>query len=106
MGSARKLPNPKRANAPLRCDYSKAFAKDRKRIERAGRQDLVRAKRGMLLLIANDGPLDAGWLDHALTGELRGCREFHAGGDLLVLYERTADAILFARIGTHAELFE
>ena len=31
MGSARKLPNPKRANAPLRCDYSKAFAKELRR---------------------------------------------------------------------------
>ncbi len=38
----------------------------------------------MLLLIANDGPLGAEWLDHPLKGEWEGHRECHIGGDFLL----------------------
>lgn len=62
----------------------------------------------MVQLIANNGPLPAEFLDHDLTGGWSGYREFHAGGDLLVIYllKEKEDAIIFTRIGTHAELFE
>lgn len=60
----------------------------------------------MLRVIANEDPLPAEFLDHELGGEWSGHREFHAGGDLLVIYLRRPDAVIFSRIGTHAELFE
>jgi mRNA interferase YafQ len=60
----------------------------------------------MLRLIANEAPLPPEFLDHELIGDWGGHREFHAGGDLLVIYLRRADAVIFSRIGTHAELFE
>lgn len=60
----------------------------------------------MLRLIANESPLPAEFLDHELTGEWCGHRESHAGGDLLVIYLRRADAVIFSRIGSHADLFE
>ena len=60
----------------------------------------------MVRLIANDGPLPPEFLDHPLNGEWSGHREFHAGGDLLVIYLIKGDSIIFVRIGTHAELFE
>ena len=66
-------------------------------------------KEAMLLLIANDAPLGAEWLDHALKGDWANHRECHIGGDFLLIY-RIDDAIkissiVFVRAGTHADLF-
>ena len=38
---------------------------------------MVRLKEAMILLIANDVPLGAEWLDHALKGEWADHRECH-----------------------------
>jgi mRNA interferase YafQ len=50
------------------------------------------------------------WQDHALSGTWEGHRECHVGGDFLLIYrlhgKAPADAIAFARAGTHADLFE
>jgi len=63
----------------------------------------------MVLLIANDAPLPPEWRDHALTGNWRGHRECHIGGDFLLIYRlddtTKLGAIFFVRTGTHAELF-
>jgi mRNA interferase YafQ len=42
--------------------------KDRERLAHSGRYDLSLLKHVMLLLIANDVPLGAEWLDPALAG--------------------------------------
>ena len=97
--------NAKRVDPPLRNDYTSRFLKDWTHIAKAGRQDLARAKQGMKALIANEGPLPPEYRDHALNGEWMNHREFHAGGDLLVIYLRKNDSIIFERIGTHTELF-
>ena len=73
-----------------------------------------RLKEAMLLLIANDAPLSAEWLDHPLKsgkgGEWEGHRECHVGGDFLLAYRlddtRPSGLIVFVRAGTHAELFK
>ena len=66
-----------------------------------------RLKEAMLLLVANDAPLSPEYLDHELTGEWKGFRECHIGGDFLLIYELQADGeIIFTRTGTHADLFE
>ena len=44
--------------------------------------------------------------DHALIGNWDGYREFHLGGDVLVIYKVTEDEIILTRIGTHSQLFE
>jgi mRNA interferase YafQ len=63
----------------------------------------------MLLLVANDGPLPAEWLDHTLTGDWRGHRECHVGGDFLLIYRLDESVktglVVFVRSGTHSELF-
>ena len=63
----------------------------------------------MLLLIANDGPLGAEWLDHPLKGNWEGHLECHIGGDFLLVYKLGVigkhELIVFVRTGTHAELF-
>lgn len=64
-----------------------------------------RLKEVMLLLIANDAPLGPEWLDHPLKGEWAEYRECHVGGDFLLIYQVKGNAIVFVRVGTHAELF-
>jgi len=41
----------------------------------------------MLLLIANDAPLGAEWVDHPLKGDWADHRECHIGGDFLLAYK-------------------
>lgn len=57
-------------------------------------------------LLANDKPLPPSANDHALSGEYADTREFHIGGDKLVIYLIKDDEIRLLRIGTHAQLFK
>ncbi len=43
--------------------------------------------------------------DHALLGEYLDCREFHLGGDMLLIYLIVEEEVTLLRIGTHAQLF-
>jgi mRNA interferase YafQ len=44
--------------------------------------------------------------DHALSGNYKDCREFHLGGDMLIIYiESAVDEVILMRIGTHSQLF-
>ena len=45
--------------------------------------------------------------DHSLNGEYLDCREFHIGGDMLVIYLLNEDSeVVLLRIGTHSQLFK
>jgi len=57
-----------------------------------------------LLLEGKELPAEA--RDHMLKGEWQGCREFHLGGDLLLIYISNDDAVILVRIGTHSQLFK
>lgn len=105
-----RTPASRRATPPRASDYAKTFLKDWERLSRSGRHDLHRLKEAMLLLIAKDAPLGPEWRDHPLKGEWAGYRECHVGGDFLLIYRLSepagkADAIVFIRAGTHADLF-
>ena len=43
--------------------------------------------------------------EHALKGKYNSFREFHLGGDMLVIYYKNSDEIILSRIGTHSQLF-
>ena len=43
--------------------------------------------------------------DHALVGNFADCREFHLGGDVLVIYLINKTDITLLRIGSHSQLF-
>ena len=72
---------------------------------------MKRLKAVMLQLIANDAPLGPEQKDHPLKGVWAKYREYHVGGDFLLIY-RTDDTdgpggtVYFTRVGTHAELFK
>ena len=67
-------------------------------------------KEVMLLLIANNAPLGAEWLDHPLKGNWEGHRECHVGGDFLLVYKiadgTKPEIVIFTAAGTHADLFD
>ena len=97
----------KRAKQLRSSDKSKQFVKDWEQLSHSGRYDMNRLKFAMLLLIANDEPLPPEYLDHELTGEWKGYRECHIGGDFLLIYDLRSDgSIIFTRTGSHADLFD
>ncbi len=106
MPSTKKSASSKRASLPRAADYAKSFVKDWDRLSRSGRFNMQHLKEVMLLLIANDAPLGAVWLDHALKGEWADHRECHIGGDFLLVYQVEGNSINFVRAGTHSDLFE
>ena len=105
MVSINKQATAKRAPLPRKSDYTRHFVKDWERLVHSGKQDMQRLKDAMLLLIANNGPLPAEWVDHELGGDWADHRECHAKGDLLLIYKLNADGVIFVRAGTHSELF-
>lgn len=44
--------------------------------------------------------------DHELIGEYKGFREFHLGGDMLLIYKVVNDVLYLQRMGTHSQLFK
>lgn len=110
------MPSPKKASKsaavsiPRSTDYSRAFLKDWTSLVHSGRYDMTRLKEVMLLLIENSGPLGPEWKDHELIGPWADHRECHVGGDFLLIYtlekKGSYEALAFARVGTHAQLFE
>jgi mRNA interferase YafQ len=105
--TSKKPAQQKRANLPRRSDRTGRFVKDWERLSHSGRYDMRHLKEIMLLLIANDAPLPPEYRDHELVGEWAGFRECHIGGDFLLIYDlRQGGSVIFARAGTHADLFE
>ena len=57
-----------------------------------------------LAALSKGDSLPEQYRDHALKGRLANYREFHLGGDLLVLYSVENDIIYLIRLGTHADI--
>jgi mRNA interferase YafQ len=57
--------------------------------------------------LANGETLDEKYKDHALVGNLVGCRECHIKPDLLLVYRISDDILELAliEVGSHSELF-
>lgn len=102
----KKHASARRAACPLAASCTKHFSKDWEKLSRSGRYDMRQLKEAMLLLIANDGPLGSGRLDHPLNGEWADFCERHIGGDFLLIYRLEGEIVVFAHAGTHSELFE
>jgi len=57
--------------------------------------------------LKNDTALPEESKDHTLNGEYSDCREFHLGGDVLLIYLiNSENEIILLRIGSHAQLFK
>lgn len=58
-----------------------------------------------IALLGDNKPLPIEAKDHSLKGQYLDCREFHLGGDVLVIYLLAKQNIILLRIGSHAQLF-
>ncbi|MCL2661308.1 MAG: type II toxin-antitoxin system YafQ family toxin [Acidobacteriaceae bacterium] len=59
----------------------------------------------VISLLAQDIPLHARYLDHALIGEWKDHRDCHIRPDLVLIYRKPDDATLqLVRLGSHAQL--
>lgn len=91
---------------PRSSDRTGEFKKDWERLEGSGRYDMSQLKTVMMHLIANDGPLPEEYLDHPLSGNYKDHRDCHINGDWVLIYQITKTSVIFARTGTHSELFK
>jgi mRNA interferase YafQ len=82
----------------------KFFRKDELKVKLTDEQYQKRVE--YLALLLKDEPLPSEALDHSLTGEYKGFREFHLAGDILIIYTIEDDIIYLQRIGTHTQLFK
>ena len=86
---------------PLR--FAGAFRKDLKRITRRGyRLDDLDT---IVTAIRRGERLAPSVRSHPLKGEWGGYWECHVAPDWLLIYKVTAEEVLLARTGTHADLF-
>ncbi|OQX13617.1 MAG: hypothetical protein BWK73_11710 [Thiothrix lacustris] len=56
--------------------------------------------------LLDDQPLPPEARDHALQGEWNDFREFHLGGDTLLIYQTDEQFVYLTRLGSHAQLFK
>jgi len=87
----------------LALERSKVYKKDLKK------QNLSNQHYAKYILyvgyLLNQKELPKEALDHSLSGEWSGYREFHISGDLLLIYKIVNNALWLVRIGSHSELF-
>lgn len=56
--------------------------------------------------LLNNEPLPPEAKDHSLQGEWSDFREFHLGGDMLLIYQTDEQQVYLTRLGSHAQLFK
>ena len=89
---------------PLKLCRHKLFKKD---VAKAKMTDVQYAKLiRYIALLLEEKTLPEESRDHGLKGEWQGYREFHLGGDLLLIYLVEGDSLILVRLGTHSQLFE
>lgn len=87
----------------MRLKRHRSFIKDFKKVSRADSQF---EKFIQFLNCLREGEaLPPESKDHALLGEYQDCREFHLGGDMLIIYMLGEEEVILLRIGTHSQLF-
>ncbi len=83
---------------------TKIFKKDYQKLKMTDGQYEKYIKFLSLLLEGKNLPFEA--RNHSLIGNYSGFKEFHLGGDLLVIYCIEDDVLRLTRIGTHSQLFK
>ena len=89
---------------PLKLLRHKLFKKDILRVKLADTQYSKFIIYVALLLEGKVLPEES--RDHSLKGEWQGYREFHLGGDILLIYLMNDESVVLVRIGTHSQLFK
>lgn len=84
----------------------KIFKKDIDKVTLTDQQFTKMIQYLSLLTEGNDLPIES--KDHSLNGDWKSFREFHLGGDMLLIYHINEDnnQIVLMRVGSHAQLFK
>lgn len=82
----------------------KSFIKDFKKITLSDSQ--FNKFIAFISALQDHKPLPEESLDHALNGNFQGYREFHLGGDMLVVYKRLDTEVTLVAIGSHNQIFK
>ena len=86
----------------IKVEYHKKFDKQFAKLPRNRRDKAIEAIDQFI-----DHPNHDKLRNHALTGEWRGFRSIHAGGDLRLHFEMINDeTAYFVAIGTHSQLYK
>jgi mRNA interferase YafQ len=87
-------------------ERSGQFKRDYKReMNGTRRSALPRALAEAVGLLASDSQLPDRYVDHALSGQLKGFRDLHIFPDLILLYEKPdRSTVRLVRLGSHSEL--
>jgi mRNA interferase YafQ len=88
----------------LKPEYTNKFQKDLSLIQKR-KYDIDKLKAVIEKLVSGDIPLPAQNRDHKLIGDFSGNRECHIEPDWLLVYYYGDGVIVFARTGTHADIF-
>ncbi len=88
----------------MRLSRSKQFKKDMRNLSLSMGDKQFQSLVEALTFLINEEPLPPMYRDHALSGRLSGYREFHIGGDTIVLYAVEDGVIYLLRVGSHAEV--
>ena len=84
---------------------STKFQKDLKKVQKRGYD--ISLLTTVLNILANGESLPPKYKDHNLSGNYKGCREYHITPDWLLIYEILDDELILylTRTGTHSDLF-
>ena len=85
-------------------DYTTAFKKDFKRLEKRG-VDQEKLRRVIKLLLA-EIPLEEQYRDHPLRGKFAGARDCHIEPDWVLIYAVVENELRLIRTGSHTDLFK
>jgi len=84
--------------------YHGKFKRDLKKAKQRGYD--MEKMREVIRLLVTDAPLPDRYRDHAMKGDWVTYRNVHVAPDWILLYKKVGDdSIIFARTGTHSDLF-
>ena len=84
-------------------DYSTQFRRDFGKVEARGK-NISQIEKVMGLLLEGV-TLPPAYKDHQLKGKWKQYRELHIESDWLLVYKIVGNIVVFARTGTHSDIF-
>lgn len=83
--------------------YTTAFKKDTKLAKKRGLD--IEALKAVMTLLIEDKPLPAKHVNHKLSGDWKDHWDCHIAPDWVLIYKLVPGEVIFARTGSHADLF-
>ncbi|GHS88043.1 hypothetical protein AGMMS49957_08980 [Synergistales bacterium] len=86
----------------LKPTYTTKFNRDTERVTKRGKD--TTKLRSIIGLLLNESPLPAKCHDHALKGDLFGCRDCHIEPNWILIYAVSNGELVLYRTGTHSDI--